>query len=170
MKTIRLILICLLTIAATAIRAQRIKTTINDTWRFAMQETSAASVDFDDAAWETISIPHTWNALDTDDETPGYARGKGWYRRRIKIDDLLPGQRVGIHFEGANQVTVLYVNGHRVGNHTGGYTAFAFDITEYIHPGDNLFAIEVDNAHNPDIPPLSADYTFYGGKIGRAHV
>ena len=163
MKTIRLILICLLTIAATAIRAQRIKTTINDTWRFAMQETSAASVDFDDAAWETISIPHTWNALDTDDETPGYARGKGWYRRRIKIDDLLPGQRVGIHFEGANQVTVLYVNGHRVGNHTGGYTAFAFDITEYIHPGDNLFAIEVDNAHNPDIPPLSADYTFYGG-------
>lgn len=29
--------------------------------------------------------------------------------------------------------------------------------------GENLFAAEVDNAHDPDIPPLSADFTFFGG-------
>lgn len=163
MKPTRSILLCTLLFAATTLHAQRIKTTINDVWRFSMQKTSAAAVDFDDSAWNVVSIPHTWNALDTDDETSGYARGKGWYRRNIEIEELLPEQRIGIHFEGANQVTTLYVNGHRVGSHTGGYTAFTFDITPYVHTGKNLFVIEVDNSHNPDIPPLSADYTFYGG-------
>lgn len=163
MKPIRPILLCILLLATTTLNAQRIKTTINDAWRFSMQEAPATGVDFDDSTWEIVSIPHTWNARDTDDETPGYARGKGWYRRSIEIEELLPEQRIGIHFEGANQVTVLYINGQRVGSHTGGYTAFAFDITPYVHTGKNLFAIEVDNAHDPDIPPLSADYTFYGG-------
>ncbi len=163
MKPIRPILLCILLFATTTLNAQRIKTTINDAWRFSMQKTPATGIDFDDSTWETVSIPHTWNARDTDDETPGYARGKGWYRRCIEIEELLPEQRIGIHFEGANQTTVLYINGQRVGSHTGGYTAFAFDITPYVHTGKNLFAIEVDNAHDPDIPPLSADYTFYGG-------
>lgn len=163
MKPIRTTLLCALLLATTPLHAQRIKTTVNDTWRFSMQETAATADDFDDSTWDIVSIPHTWNALDTDDETPGYTRGKGWYRRWIEIEALLPEQRVGLHFEGANQTTVVYINGRRVGSHTGGYTAFAFDITPYVHTGRNLFVIEVDNAHDPDIPPLSADYTFYGG-------
>lgn len=163
MKPIRLLLLCVALLTAATSRAQRVKTTVNDAWRFAMQQTPASAVDFDDSAWSIVSVPHTWNALDTDDEIPGYARGKGWYRRRVKIDDLWPGQRIYIHFEGANQRTTLYVNGRQAGSHTGGYTAFAFDITDLVRVGDNLFAVEVDNSHDPDIPPLSADYTFYGG-------
>jgi beta-galactosidase len=51
----------------------------------------------------------------------------------------------------------------RLGRHAGGYTAFAFDVTEAAHiGGDNLLAVRVDNTIGP-VPPLIADYDFYGG-------
>ena len=50
-----------------------------------------------------------------------------------------------------------------VGNHKGGYSAFTFDVTDYVHTGRNLVAVSVDNSYNPDIAPLSADFTFFGG-------
>lgn len=160
---IRTLPVCLLLLVATTGYAQRIKKSINDGWRFSLQEEPAAEAGYDDAAWECVSVPHTWNALDTDDERPGYARGTGWYRRRVKIERLLPDERVHLLFEGANQVATLYVNGRPAGRHTGGYTAFVFDITDLVRPGENSLAVAVSNAHDPDIPPLSADYTFYGG-------
>ena len=55
------------------------------------------------------------------------------------------------------------MNGTFVGNHKGGYSAFTFDVTDYVHAGRNLIAVSVDNSHNPDIAPLSADFTFFGG-------
>ena len=38
-------------------------------------------------------------------------------------------------FEGANQETNVFVNGKLVGNHKGGYSAFTFDVTDYVHTG-----------------------------------
>lgn len=153
----------LLLFVATPVFGQRIKQTINDGWRFAKYQNDASQKDFDASEWEILSIPHTWNNIDTDDETNGYFRGKGWYRRNIKVESLVENQRVYIFFEGANQETDVYVNGKKVGNHKGGYSAFTFDITDFVTTGDNLVAICVDNKHNLDIPPLSADFTFYGG-------
>lgn len=101
---IRTLPVCLLLLVATTGYAQRIKKSINDGWRFSLQEEPAAEAGYDDTAWECVSVPHTWNALDTDDERPGYARGTGWYRRRVKIERLLPDERVHLLFEGANQV------------------------------------------------------------------
>ncbi|WHT17267.1 hypothetical protein N8J89_29635 [Crossiella sp. CA-258035] len=46
----------------------------------------------------------------------------------------------------------------------GGYAAFRFDATAALKPGqDNVLAVRVDNAAHPDVAPLSADYTFFGG-------
>ena len=57
-----------------------------------------------------------------------------------------------------------YLNGQFVGEHKGGYTRFCFDITSHLRYGqENLFAIYVNNVYNPNIPPLSADFTFFGG-------
>lgn len=36
-------------------------------------------------------------------------------------------------------------------------------MTDYVHTGRNLVAVSVDNSYNPDIAPLSADFTFFGG-------
>ena len=59
----------------------------------------------------------------------------------------------------------MFVNGTFVGNHKGGYSAFTFDVTDYVHAGRNLIAVSVDNSHNPDIAPLSADFTFLTGNL-----
>ena len=80
------------------------------------------------------------------------------------IDKSQEGRRAVIYFEGANQEVRFYLNGQFVGEHKGGYTRFCFDITPHLRYGqENLFAIYVNNVYNPNIPPLSADFTFFGG-------
>src|SRR5919198_3157821 len=125
----------------------------------------AEAVAFDDSRWATVNLPHTWNAADTQDDEPGYRRGVGWYRKRLSLPPGLEGKRLFLYFEGANQVAEVFVNGRSVGRHRGGYTAFAFDITDAVGGagGQNLIAVRVDNSHDKDIPPLEADFDFYGG-------
>lgn len=132
---------------------QRIVRTINDGWLFSRG--GDASV--------LVNIPHSWNAHDTWDEEPGFWRGVCTYSRSIRINDELAGKRVYVRFEGAYQECSLTVNGKDIGRHKGGFTAFVFDATDAVRTGDNDFVITLDNSHNPDIPPLSADFTFYGG-------
>ena len=139
--------------------------TINEAWKFSKEnETESAKLDYSDKNWATVSIPHTWNDADAVDDVSGFFRGVCWYRNTIFIGDQANGKNTIIHFEGANQVVELFVNEQFVGKHIGGYTAFTFDITKYIQVGkSNLFAIKVDNSYNENIPPLTADYTFFGG-------
>lgn len=55
------------------------------------------------------------------------------------------------------------MNGRKIGEHNGGYTACTFDITPFCSfDAPNSLAIHVDNARQ-DIPPISADFTFFGG-------
>ena len=164
MKKIGLLL-SLLLFVCTATAGERIKYTINDNWKFNKGAAyDAHKSTFNDDVWEVVNIPHTWNNVDADDVTPGFYRGVAWYRRDIDIAEGNEGKQAFVYFEGANQVVQLYVNGHFAGEHTGGYTRFNFDVTKFINYGEkNSLAIRVDNAHNPNIPPLSADFTFFGG-------
>ena len=143
----------------------RQKISINDNWRFTLNEQAdAQSVEFDDQTWPQISLPHTWNAEDAFVKEQAYFRGIGWYRRILSIPESLRGKRIFLYFEGANQIADVFLNGQELGRHVGGYSAFAFDATAHISVGDtNLLAVRVDNSHHADIPPLNADFTFYGG-------
>ncbi len=164
MKLRRLVLLAAALLAFGTAGA-RVKYTINDGWRFMKGAPAEVALpQTDDAAWERVDIPHTWNARDADDEVPGFYRGPAWYRRWLKLPASAAGKRIYLCFEGADQRVRLHVDGRPVGTHTGGYTRFVFDITEYVTPGgSNLLAVEADNSHDPDVPPLSADYTFFGG-------
>lgn len=155
----------LLFIVGWAQAQQRVVYTINDGWKFTKGSPFEAQLTgCDDSSWETVNIPHTWNDKDADDETPGFYRGPVWYRKQLFIDKSQEGRRAVIYFEGANQEVRFYLNGQFVGEHKGGYTRFCFDITPYLCYGqENLFAIYVNNVYNPNIPPLSADFTFFGG-------
>ncbi len=136
------------------IHAQRLVKTFNSAWEFELENSKAK---------ETVNIPHTWNAEDPFNDGP-YFRGKGIYRKSIYIPKDWSNRAVFLKFEAANQVTWLFVNDHLVGEHIGGYTAFVFDLTEALNFGtENNIRIEVDNSHNTDIPPLEADFNFYGG-------
>ena len=155
----------LLFIVGWAQAQQRVVYTINDGWKFTKGSPFEAQLaGCDDSSWETVNIPHTWNDKDADDETPGFYRGAVWYRKQLFIDKSQEGRRAVIYFEGANQEVRFYLNGQFVGEHKGGYTRFCFDITSHLRYGqENLFAIYVNNVYNPNIPPLSADFTFFGG-------
>jgi beta-galactosidase len=122
--------------------------------------------EYDDSRWETIDLPHTWNAYDGCDEIPGYFRGIGWYRKHFQLAEELRGKRVFLEFEGVNQVSEFWLNGRRVGKHKGGYTTFEFDVTDIVAfgPKGNVLTVKVDNLYNPNISPtVKTDVTFYGG-------
>jgi beta-galactosidase len=98
------------------------------------------------------------------DDEPGYFRGIGWYSRTIDIPAEYTDKQITIYFEGANQETEVFVNGKSAGTHVGGYTRFSFDITPFVTMGaKNLIAVKVNNRYNENIPPLTADFTFFGG-------
>lgn len=135
-----------------ALAQTRTTRTINDRWDFTKEGVTT-----------TVNIPHCWNAEDTWDEKPGYYRGLCTYQRKLILNDALDGKNVYVRFEGADQETELIVNGKSAGKHVGGYTAFIFNVTDLVKQGSNDLLVKVTNKHNPDIPPLSADFTFYGG-------
>ncbi|WP_240935537.1 glycoside hydrolase family 2 TIM barrel-domain containing protein [Hymenobacter sp. HDW8] len=164
-----LLLALLLTLLVMPTQAQRVVQSINANWLFSKAEGQEfASSVAPASGWEKISLPHTWNAADVLDDEPGHYRGVGWYKKTLHIPADWQRRRVYVYFEGANQEAEVFVNGQLVGRHAGGYTAFSFPISQYLKfTGTGLAANEVlvklTNRHNADIPPLSADFTFYGG-------
>ncbi len=159
------LLTLLVLIAGFGLNAQnREKSSLNYHWYFSKTDSLKGQIeDIKDSA-KIVNIPHTWNDKDVlDDGERGYYRGVAWYAKSLHLKKEV-GKKYFLYFEGANQETTLYVNGQKAGEHVGGYSAFQFDITPFLNPaGDNLIKIKVDNAHHPDIPPLSADFTFFGG-------
>ncbi len=145
--------------------ASRVISSINESWHFLCGDSPGAiNNESVDSSWDMVNIPHTWNASDATDEIPGYYRGVGWYKRTVFIPEDKKGNEVTIYFEGANQEVELFINGKSAGKHAGGYTRFSFNITELLNFGEkNVFAIRVSNEYNENIPPLSADFTFFGG-------
>ena len=126
-----------------------------------------AAFNFNDKKeWQNVNLPHTWNAEDSHDREIYYYRGEGWYRKSLKLTESMLTQNLYLHFEAANQVAEVFINGKFVGQHEAGYTAFRFKINEYINSDNlenNLIVVRVDNSHSPSISPQIGDWTFFGG-------
>ena len=114
----------------------------------------------DDSAWQTVSLPHTWNNLDGQDGGADYDRGQ--YRYRIQLPAPTAGKRQFIQFEGANHVATVFFNGKELGSHEGGFSTFRFELTQALNQSDNLLEVLVDNREN-HVYPQQADFTFFGG-------
>jgi hypothetical protein len=56
-----------------------------------------------------------------------------WYRRTVTVPAQWQGRKIRLHFGAADWQCKLYVNGHPVGAHRGGYERFSFDITGLLH-------------------------------------
>ena len=147
----------------------RIRTSLNQGWQFTSEDANGAErLGFDDKLWSKVNLPHTWNAEDAFDDTPGYRQGASWYRKTLELNDRWRGKRLFLHFEGVMTTADIFVNGNYVGKHVGGYSAFTFDVTDYLAFNTanvkNTIAVRVDNTSHPDVPPSpTADFNFYGG-------
>jgi len=60
------------------------------------------------------------------------AHDRLWYRRTFTVPAEWAGQRILIHFGAVDYEAQVYVNGHSLGIHKGGYDEFSYDITSYI--------------------------------------
>jgi beta-galactosidase len=154
---------------------------INDEWKFKklriadnLSETIVERRNYDDSNWELVNLPHTWNAIDGADGWSGvdeggenYYRGLGAYRKTIYFSkEMLDNKVVYIEFWGANTITDLFLNGVSIGRHEGGFSAFRFDITNFlISDAMNIFVVKVNNAPTDYIVPIGdqGDFTKMGG-------
>jgi beta-galactosidase len=137
---------------------------INSGWLFTKDTSLRTGNDHLMTGWQPVELPHTWNIEDVMDDDPGYYRGVGWYKKTVKVPGNLRSKQVYLFFEGANQQTTVFVNGKKAGSHIGGYTSFSIPVSRFLNYGlENEVVVKVDNSHNDNIAPLSADFTFYGG-------
>jgi hypothetical protein len=60
-----------------------------------------------------------------------------WYKRAFTVPAGWNGKRVKLNFGAVDRKATVYVNGQQVGQHSGGYDAFSFDITPYLRSGSN---------------------------------
>ncbi|MES2419120.1 MAG: glycoside hydrolase family 2 TIM barrel-domain containing protein [Bacteroidota bacterium] len=139
----------------------RTSVTLNNNWSFAKDPNRKGIKTI--FKWESINLPHTWNAFDVMDDEPGYYRGVGWYRKKLNLKPEWKNKKLSLYFEGANQETVVYLNGKKIGEHIGGYTAFSIPLTNLKFNGTDELSVSVDNRYNESIAPLTADFTFFGG-------
>lgn len=136
---------------------------LNKNWKF-IQEDAGLPASLPES-WQSIDLPHTWNAIDGQDGNGSYDRGNYWYARNFETPKQpLPGGRVFVEVLAAGQQASVYVNGTKAVYHEGGYSTFRADITDLCVPGgENLLAVECSNELKDSVYPQSADFTFYGG-------
>lgn len=182
----RLMLVCLLLISPffNTIYAQnlpygfpdtdRTKINLNQNWKFLLGDLEAKNFEqnIDDSSWKIVHVPHTLeltsltlDGLEDEKTQLVFHRNVGWYRKTIRVDNS--NKKVFLEFEGAHQVTNLWVNGKHVGQHAvGGYTPFHFDVTDFVNKGENnQMTLLVDNRRNEVIPPDPGpfDYVKFSG-------
>ena len=139
-------------------------------WKFMLGDSAQmASVEYNDAHWRTLDVPHDW-AIEGDfraDNPSGASGGAlpggiGWYRKHFHLSsrvspplssraqsrDLLP--HLFLSFDGVYMNSTVYINGQKVGFRPYGYSSFEYDITPYVHEGENVVAVRVDNSDQPN--------------------
>lgn len=115
--------------------------------------------------WQTVNLPHTWNAVDGHDGNGSYDRGNYWYAKTFKTPtQAFGGSKVFVEVLAAGQQATVYVNGTKVTYHEGGYSIFRADVTDLCKEDEeNLLVIACSNEYKDSVYPQSADFTFYGG-------
>ena len=132
-------------------------------WRFIKDSTIAAeTANYDDSKWRIVDLPHDWSIEDLPNQSDsvvgpfttesvgktatGYTVGSiGWYRKHFTLNNTA-NKKVTIYFDGVYMNSDVWINGHHLGNHPYGYTAFYYDLTPYLNQsGDNIIAVRVRN-------------------------
>lgn len=144
------VMMCLVTQA-------RDKININMGWKFIRENiTGAEKPDFDDSKWQTVDLPHDAavhgvfrkNGNGASSRVGYLEQKRGWYRRHVQYNRKWQGQRVVIEFEGVYRDAKVYINGQLCdGRFPNGYLDFQLDITDKLHEGDNVVAVNYNNSY-----------------------
>ena len=61
-----------------------------------------------------------------------------WYQKEFQLPKELEGRHLLLNFGAVDRKCEVYINNKNVGVHTGGYSYFYFDITNYLTSGKNI--------------------------------
>lgn len=76
-----------------------------------------------------------------------------WYKKVIRIPEKWKGKRILLNFEAADYRTTVWVNGNKVGENSGGYAPFSFDITDFCHRPENLLVVRCQDYLRSNLQP-----------------
>ena len=114
--------------------------------------------DFDNS--DSLKVPGDWN---TQSEQLFFYEGTIWYKKSFDYQRR-PNTRLFVYFGAANYQADVYLNGQKIGQHTGGFTPFNFEITNLVQNSGNFLIVKVDNKRRRDaVPTLMTDWWNYGG-------
>jgi beta-glucuronidase len=116
--------------------------------------------DYSFSDWDTMELPACWN---NKVKELSYYEGSVIFHRKFQ-EIKTKGEKVFLRIGAANYETLVFINKQYVGKHSGGFTPFTADITEYLKKGENKILILVNNSREKDrIPSLITDWFNYGG-------
>src|SRR5450631_2459401 len=107
-----------------------------------------------------LNVPGDWN---TQREQLMFYEGPVWYRREFDYHKRA-NPRAWVYFGAVNYQSTVYLNGEKLGEHEGGFTAFNFEVTALLHDGANSLIVEVNNVRRVEnVPTVKFDWWNYGG-------
>ncbi|MBP6182122.1 DUF4982 domain-containing protein [Flavobacterium sp.] len=144
---------------------------LNNGWKFSKGKKELAfQKNFNDANWESVSVPHDWAiygpfdkeidkqiaAIEQNGEKIATEKtgrtgslpyiGEAWYRNEFSTPNFDKNKKVILLFEGAMSEPKVFINGEKVGEWNYGYNYFYFDITDYVADnGKNSLAVHLSN-------------------------
>ena len=148
--------IAIIAILCSLVSTARERVCFDSDWKFMLGDSvQMASVEYNDAHWRTLDVPHDW-AIEGDfraDNPSGASGGAlpggiGWYRKYFSLP--AGSEKYFLEFDGVYMNSTVYINGQKVGSRPYGYSSFEYDITPYVHEGENVVAVRVDNSDQPN--------------------
>ena len=135
--------------------AGSVRVACDDDWKFFLGDAPGAqAVEFDDAGWRTVTLPHDWSIegrIGPKEPTGGqggfFPTGIGWYRHQLDTPAAWNGKKVSVEFEGVYMDADVFLNGKKLATQHYGYTTFFVDLTGALKVGGpNVLAVRVDNS------------------------
>jgi beta-glucuronidase len=117
-------------------------------------------IEYDFSKAPKLKVPGDWN---TQRDSLFFYEGPIWYERDFTYQPK-EHTRIYLHVGAANYHSWFWVNGKKVCEHEGGFTAFNCDVTQQVKAGANFVVAAVDNTRREDnVPTLETDWWNYGG-------
>lgn len=111
---------------------------LNGTWEYCINESETVET-YDG----TILVPYSPETALSGVQKIVMPKDYLHYKKVFSLPENFKKDRVLLHFGAVDQECTVYLNGHELGKHVGGYLAFTFDITEYLIDGDNTLTLTV---------------------------
>jgi len=96
---------------------------------------------------QRILVPFPWGSKLSEVDNKAEI---GWYRRAISVPATWKGKRIFVIVGACDYQTKAWFDGNMIGEHSGGYTPFEFEITNTVNFGsEQLLTIKADDSPKP---------------------